>query len=344
MIQKISKEKIAECAGLWLAEGDKVCNNEINFCNNSFGLIELFHKVITYLFKDYKFNIRIYVYTKNGEYVKIPIQNCKINRYIKRNATKPYFIFRLASVELNKIWKEIVKEISENKNYYACFLRGFFAGEGNIHTGSHSNRSIRIAQGKPMRLVESALDYFGISYTYSQMERSYVITSKSNWDKFAEGKLADLHPLKKERFWEVYNDFKEEHYTNNYLKMNIYNQLSLPFTSKDLSIRFKRSQARIYDVLDILKKENKINNFRVRSKDYWIKKCRNVIILSKIKQDYIKFLKNSNKTTKEISQHFNVNWKASFRRLKELERFKLVRRNKDKTWSLLDTHKKVIYI
>ena len=157
-------------------------------------------------------------------------------------------------------------------------------------------------------------------------------------------KIADLHPIRKKKFWEAYNDFKEEHYTHNYLKKEILGCLAEPFTSKGLSIKYNRSQARIYDVLDLLKKDGKIINFRVKSKDYWIKKNQNILILSKIKQNYLKFLTNSEKNTQEFAKFFNVNWKSSFRRLKELEKLQIVKRNKDKTWRLLSMNKKVIII
>ncbi|MBD3354819.1 hypothetical protein GF361_02445 [Candidatus Woesearchaeota archaeon] len=76
---QITKE-IVECAGLWLAEGDKKCNNEINFSNNEFSLIKFFDKNVRELFKDYQFNVRIYIYTPNEKIIHIPIKNCKINR------------------------------------------------------------------------------------------------------------------------------------------------------------------------------------------------------------------------------------------------------------------------
>ncbi|MBD3354818.1 hypothetical protein GF361_02440 [Candidatus Woesearchaeota archaeon] len=193
-----------------------------------------------------------------------------------------------------------------------------------------------------MKLIETILDYFKISHKYYPGERSYVITHKENWDKCAKIKIANLHPLRKIKFWKVYNSFKEEHYRHNYLKSVILNQLIKPNTSYKLSLKFNRSQARIYDVLMLLKKEKKINKFRVRSKDYWIRKDQNIIIISKLKQNYINFLKHANKTTKEISRHFNVNWKSSFRRLKELEKLELIQRNKDKTWRKLNVNKKVV--
>lgn len=105
-----------------------------------------------------------------------------------------------------------------------------------------------------------------------------------------------------------------------------------------------RSQARIYDVLDIFKKKGKILNYRVKSKDHWIRKDQNIIIISKLKEKYLKFLGNSNKITKYFAKHFNVDWKSSFRRLKELEKLKLVKRNKDKTWRKLNMNKQVISI
>ena len=58
----MNNKKIAECVGLWLAEGDNKSNREITFTNNEFSLIELFHKTIQKLFSNYTFNINIYVW------------------------------------------------------------------------------------------------------------------------------------------------------------------------------------------------------------------------------------------------------------------------------------------
>ncbi|MBD3248754.1 hypothetical protein GF336_01795 [Candidatus Woesearchaeota archaeon] len=107
-------------------------------------------------------------------------------------------------------------------------------------------------------------------------------------------------------------------------------------------VKFERSAARVYDVLSLLKKANKIINYRVNSKDYWIRKDQNIIIVSKLKYEYLKLLRDSNKNTKYFSKHFNVCWKYSFRRLKELEKLRLVKRDKDKFWRLLEVDKKVI--
>ena len=46
----------------------------------------------------------------------------------------------------------------------------------------------------------------------------------------------------------------------------------------------------------------------------------------------------------EIAKYFNVDFKSSFRRLKELEKLDLVKRNSDKKWKRLNSHKKVIVL
>ena len=77
------------------------------------------------------------------------------------------------------------------------------------------------------------------------------------------------------------------------------------------------------------------------SKDYWIRSNSNQIIISQIKKNYLNFLK-SDKTTAEIARYFNVDFKSSFRRLNELEKLSLVRRNKNKKWERIETEKEII--
>lgn len=333
-------KNIAICAGLWYAEGDKKCNNEINFCNNCFELIEIFDRTIRKLFEKHQFNVRIYVYTADSENVKIPINNCKIKRYIDNRARKPYFIWRLANVKLNSQWKKIVKEIQQNPIYYVDFLKGFFAGEGNVKTGKQSCRCLRIAQKERLSLLENMLDYLKITYSFREKERNYYISHKDNWDIFNKFNLASLHPIKNQQFLEAYNSFKEDHYRANYLKKEILNVLVNPYTSNQLANKFNRSQARIQDILIPLKKQGIIVNFRVRSKDFWVKKNQKIIIISQLKQKYLKAL-TSPKSTKELSVKFNVCWKASFRRLNELEKLNLVEREENKKWILKMSRNKV---
>jgi len=338
----ITKE-IAICAGLWVAEGDKVCNNEINFCNNCFELIELFDKTIRDLFSAYSFNVRIYVYTPNGENVSVPIPNCKINRYIHLGATKPYYIWRLAKVPLNQEWKSMVKAIQQNPAWYADFLTGFFAGEGNIKTGIHSCRTLRIAQKEELKIVSAMLNHLGITYSFRKKERNYYISHKDNWDIFAKFGLAFLHPLKRRKFLDAYASFKEDHYRANYIKNIILKLLIRPCTSNQLANKFNRTQARIQDILIELKKKKQVINFRVKSVDYWILTNQNRLIISKIKQKYLKKL-NTIRSTKELANAFGVCWKSAFRRLKELEKLGLVIQDKNKQWSVCPHKEKVIVL
>ena len=336
----ISKETV-ECVGLWLAEGDKRCNNEINFSNNCWELIEFFHRNIKMLFKDYKFNIRIYVYTPEEQRPEIPLKNVKINRYVDAQATKPYFIWRLASVELNKKWKMIVNHIKREKEFYQHILRGFFAGEGNVKTGSHSNRCLRIAQRDRDEYLEEIFGSIGINYRFRSKERNYYVTGKDNWDIFAEFKLADLHPIKKEKFYLVYNGFKEEHYKHNYLKNELQKILVKAYSCLGLSKKFRRSTARICEVLMLLKKARLITNFKVKNRSYWIRKDRKIIIVSKIKEKYLRILKENPQLTSQIAKKLGVCWKSAFRRLKELEKLGLVKQNNNKEWVILKNKQEV---
>ena len=170
----------------------------------------------------------------------------------------------------------------------------------------------------------------------------YNISGKSNWDTFANLKLADLHPDKKERFWRVYRKFKEEHYEKNYLIKEIFQILNKPYTTRELSKIYKRSFARIQDVLIELKKLGKVKNFRVRSVSYWTNNP-NLIIISKLKNDYLLYLSKP-KQTSEFAKKFKVDWRSSYRRLTELERLNLVRRQNDGKWIKIPTQKRIIAI
>lgn len=337
-------EKIAECTGLWLAEGDNKCNNKINFSNNCPELITLFHKNMKKLFRDHTFNIRLYIYARNPAKVNAHIKVDTTRRYINKKANKPYFIWRLASVKLNKEWKGIVKSICSKKKFEVALLRGFFAGEGNIKIGSHNSRVLRIAQKRRIPLIERILDNLSVTYTFRAGDRSYYIYNRKNWDKLAKISIADLHPLRKKKFYKAYNQFTQYHHKPYFIRNNLLNLLNKPKSTKELAHHFKRSPARIYDILSEFKKSNLIINYRIGSCDYWIKKSSNTLLISKTKQKYLNVLKNNPLTTKEISVIFKVCWKSSFRRLKELEKLGLAKRANNKRWYKTKTNKKVIVI
>ncbi len=335
--------QIAECIGLWLAEGDNKCTNEITFTNNCFDLIKHFHNTITKLFKEYNFNIRIYVYSKNKLKIDLPIKDCITKYYSDKRAKKPYFIWRICSVKLNRKWKNIVEAYKPNSEFYPEILRGFFAGEGNIKIGSHNSRVIRIAQKNRVKFIENILDSLKIEYKFKKNERSYCIYHKDNWDIFSRFGLADLHPIKKNKFYTNYN-FKEEHYKHNYLKKEVFKELVRPHTTIELSKKFNRSPARICDIVIELKKEGLITNFGVKSTMYWIRNDKNSIIISQIKEKYINIVKEKPLLTSEIAKTLKVDWKNAFKRLKELEKLKLVQQINKNEWGYIKTSKRVIVI
>jgi len=341
MEERLLALRTAECIGLWLAEGDNKTNSEITFTNNCWELIDLFYKTIDKLFCNYKYNPRIYVYSSDNSKPKTPYKNYTVKYYLHKRATKPYFIFRVASVEMVKEWKELVRKFLASKEHSANILRGFFAGEGNVHVSSHKNRVLRIAQGIKKPFIDNLLKKLGISFYFEPSHRQYIIHGKPNWDIFANFRLADLHPDKKKKFWDNYN-FQQEHYGKFYLIKNIFSTLEKPFTAQQLSNKFNRSFARIQDVLIDLKKRGKTHNFRIGNVDYWTKD-KNLIIISKLKKKYL-FLLNISGRTSEMAKKFGVCWKSSFNRLKELEKLNLVRRQKDGRWIKTETKKKILVI
>jgi len=335
--------RLAECVGLWLAEGDKKTKSEITFTNNCIPLVELFGRTIKKTFRNHTINPRAYIYSANNEQIHIPL-DCRIKYYTDIRANKPYIIYRLSSVNVLKEWKKIVTLIKNEEKFYKHILRGFFAGEGNIKSGSHGNRTIRIAQGRRDDFIEQVLCYLGITYSYSSRGRSYIITGKWNWGKFAKLKIHELHPEKRDKFNRVFKSYKEEHYPNHFIKNELGELLENPYTTNKISKIFKRSPARIQDILIPLKEKGVVKNFRVKSKSYWINTNQNKIIISKIKEKYLSSLNKKGKTVSELSKEMNVCWKAAYRRLLELQKLDLVVKDTKGIWEVLDYKKEVIVL
>jgi hypothetical protein len=341
-----SENKIAECIGLWLAEGDNKTKYEITFTNNEFYLIKYFHETLSKLFKIENLKIRIYIYTPSKLKHKIPIKNIRINNYIDTRANKPYFIWRFASVNSVSIWKNKVKKILENKEFYPDILRGFFAGEGSISYSKDKKRMLRISQSKRVNFIERVLEDLQINYNFSTHHREgYVISRRGNLEKLEEIKIADLHPIKRKKFQKMMKEYKQRHYEKYFLKKNLIKHLNKKYyTAKQLANYFKRSPARVSEVLVELKKENKLKFFKIKSECYWINYNINCVIISKIKMNYIKLLEQKSQKTKELSIKLKVCQRTAKNRLKELERLKLVKRNPNKIWELKKTNKEVIVL
>ena len=266
---------VAECVGLWLAEGDRKSESEITFTNSEPYLIRFFHECLRKLLSDNDFHV--YSYSKSGRAEK-PCNAAYIKCYIDKRARKPYYILRLCRTELVKKWSKIVRKIVPDKALWPHILRGFFAGEGNIKTGKHHSRQLRIAQGRENPSIERMLKHVGIGFRYSGAERSYVISGFWNWEIFAKYCISDLHPLKKARFWSVFRTFKQRHYKAHHIRNELLIMLKTPATTAHLAGYFKRSMARVQEILVDLKKEGLVNTFRVGSVNYWTTKKDIVII------------------------------------------------------------------
>jgi hypothetical protein len=338
-------QEIAKCVGLWLAEGDSKTKGEITFTNNCFPLIKFFSQTILQIFKDYHLKPRLYVYSPNEEKVKVPLKHIQINYYRDRRATRPYFLFRVSSVKIVKEWYNLVKEITRKKKFFTSILQGFFAGEGNIKkTNNHNQRVIRIAQKKPNELIEKLLNYHCVEYRFSYHERAYVISGIWNWERLATIKLAELHPIKNEKFWKIYNSYMEKHYPNNHIRDNILQLLTRPYTSLELAQMFNRSHARLQEILILLRDEGALQRYKICSEAYWIRKDQKKILISRIKQIYLSSLKKRKKKISDLAKEFNVCWKSAYHRLNELRKLQLVRQDNNGFWECIPTSKEVIVL
>ncbi|MEK6981833.1 MAG: hypothetical protein AABX38_02780 [Candidatus Micrarchaeota archaeon] len=337
---ELFENSIAELAGLWIAEGDDKTKWEITITNNSLELIKFSYNVLKRLFRPK--NFRIYIYLPEKSWViKERLPKAILKYYMDQRANKPYFILRFANVIKVKEWKQMVQKICSNERYYSDILRGFFAGEGNIKTGTHSDRTLRMAQKEPIPVINKILEHFQIEWKFSNRERSYVIVGRNNWKKLADIRIADMHPIKKQKFWEVYDGYKQWHYKKHYIRDNIETLLITPLTSSELAIKFNRDHSRLTEILCELKKKNKVQMFKVRSKIYWLSINSKIIPISKRKRSILDTINVKPKRTYEIAHELGIDQKGALRRLRELEKLQLVYRE-DYFWSKLPIQKEVL--
>lgn len=333
----------AKLCGLWLAEGDNRTNSEVTFTNNNENLILFFHSNITKIL-DFKNQPRVYVYSPSKNVKPTLPLNLLHKYYVDERASRPYFIYRVADVSAVREWKKIVGIIKNKKKFYPFLLQGFFAGEGSLkfHLKSKS-RTLRISQGQPNPLIEAILTYLRITFVYNEEKRNYEITGRNNLEKLKSLNISIMHLEKHEKFLNMVNSYKQYHYGKHYLQNEIYNILVKPFSTIELAKKFNRSQARIRKVVVKLKKEKKIFNFRVQSKSYWVRRDKNLIIISKKKERVLNLLRKP-RLTSEIAENLNVAWKSVSRRLKELEKLNLVNQNNKGYWSRKKCRKKILAI
>lgn len=226
-------------------------------------------------------------------------------------------------------WRKLVEKIKSKPKIYRFLLQGFFAGEGNIkNIASTKSRVLRISQGKPNKFIEDVFKVLGFKFTFEPSERSYVISGRENLEKLWGIEISRLHPLKDEKFRLMLKGYKQRHLKRGQLKKEILNSIDKPKSTRELSIKFGKSASRISRTLSMLNRESLVEKFRVRSTYYWILSNRNIVIISKTKWRILKLL-NKPRRVYELAEHLGVSWKSPFRRLKELEKLKLVKQKGD---------------
>lgn len=336
----VYSKPIAECVGLWLAEGDKRTRAEITFTNNEVGLISLFDKVLRELFPEIVPRIRIYCYSKRPSKINLDIQ-AKYKYYTDIRATKTYYIWRVSGVEILCEWKQIVTSYLNSTKQHKNILRGFFAGEGNIKINKKSGvRIIRIAQLKSL-IVELLLHSTFLTWKYNARNRSYIICGRDNWERASSMQLAQLHPDKRHKFDEAHKSYKEYHLTKGLLKDMVIASLHVPITSRELAKVHQKTEYRIRDVLQELKREGKVQTYRCISTNYWVLSKSNVIVISQVKHIILKTLHTEMRTS-EIARILDREDRTTFKRLKELEFLRLVKQDTLGRWSKENVKKKII--
>ena len=321
----IDEIKLAECVGLWLAEGDNRTIREVTITNNSIDVILFFHEQIMKIYKG-KNKPRIYVYSPSKRKLYNSIGNIKINFYTDERANRPYYIYRIADVVFLKKWHSIVEKIKNRKKLFEHILRGFFAGEGNIKFDlKRGCRIIRISQGKRNEYLEKILKRFNLTFKYDIKKRMYWISGKNNLVRVEELDIASLNPIKYAEF----SRMMEGHYniSRNQLKWKVYKMLKTPRKFKDISNKMRVNWVDVSFVLNELKKEGKIDYFRENRDRYWARKDFVNKTLSKRKTDIISNL-DAPKGNVKLSNCMSIPRKTITRRLLELEKEGLIERIK----------------
>lgn len=338
----IESKEIAECVGLWLAEGDKKTDREVTFTNNCMELIFFFHNTIKLLYKG-KNKPRIYTYSPTDRVLISELQDFVVRNYMDKRANRTYFIYRLADVDFVKEWKMVVDFVKNHEEHYPEILRGIFAGEGNIkHDFENNNsRNLRISAGWRDLFIEKLLIYFNVKFSYEEHKRQYVITGR-HLDKLKEINIASLHPEKEAKFRKMFECLKEKHYSPGELKTVLLRDLNEFKKTSELAIKFQKSDLRMSEALCELKKEGRIGVVRIKGNSYWVRK---EILNEYLNSERIKLLSHVRKkqTMTAIGKFLNLSRKSIRNRLIKLEIEGLVEK-KGGYWMVKEESKTVVGI
>lgn len=329
MKEKISKKELIECVGLWLAEGDTETNDEVTLTNNSIEIILFFCERIIKIY-DGENKPRIYVYSPSERkmYDSMIFNKIQIRFYQDFRANRPYYIFRLADVSFIRKWHEIVRGIKKDKDAYEDLLRDFFAGEGNVKFDSvQGERTVRIAQKKRDKFLESIFRTFKLTFEFDKEKRIYWIRGKKNLEKLYNIKIASLHPEKQSDFQKMMESYNKP---RKYTRKEVYDILKEPKRIKTLSKVLNKPWREIFPTLKKLKEEEKVGYFRKGRNVYWgrMETVKKVLLNRKIK---LLLSIDKPKIINELARETGVYRKVISKRLKEMKRLGLVN-VKDGKW------------
>ncbi len=147
--------------------------------------------------------------------------------------------------------------------------------------------------------------------------RAYWITGR-DLEKLHQKNICLLHPDKGHKFLKMISSVKEKHYSPLELRNLVLSELYEFKTTKELALKFNRSELRVSEVLQELKVGNKIDFIRENGTVYWILKD---LYLQHIIHQKRKILRNINKSSfTEMGQATQIYRK---RIPKELEKLKM---------------------
>jgi len=267
-------------------------------------------------------------------------EGARYHVYLDARANHPYYIYRVAGVELVKAWRKTARATLARVRSYRFVLQGFFAGEGNIKydKASHS-RTVRISQGKRYRPLERVLRHYGITFRYGE-HRMYSISGKENLERLSSIGITRLHRLKHERFLRMMASYKQTHYKRGAATGMALEWLNKPLTAVRLACLVHRSTRRASMILSELREAGLVRKFRVRSTYYWIRTDVHTVVISPEKSRILNQLRTPKRQV-EIAEAISRSTRSVSKRLGELLRLGLVVRKSSK-WYRLDTPLQVI--
>jgi predicted transcriptional regulator len=161
-------------------------------------------------------------------------------------------------------------------------------------------------------------------------------------NKLNEIGIASLHPEKEVKFRKMINSAKESHYSPRELKELLLKDLNKFRRTSELADKFKRSDLRILEVLQELKKENKVDWIKLKGRTCWAKKQLRDKYLYDEKVNILKHVVQKKNMT-QIGKLFNVSRKAIKSKLIKLENEGVVKKESDK-WMLSEKGKTILGI